>query len=187
MTSSNTVAAGACTGLGIAPNKIRDVFGIFKAYLTRVGSGPFPTELHDTTGADIQKAGNEFGATTGRPRRCGWIDLPALKYAINVNGVTKLMMMKADVLSNFPYHKVCTHYKYNGEIIDYLPYNIEGDNIEPIYKELPCWKVDLTGLTDMSDLPKELIDYVTYLEKELETPITIVSVGPDRTQTILNN
>ena len=187
VTSSNTVAAGACTGLGIAPNKIGDVFGIFKAYLTRVGSGPFPTELFDETGAAIQKAGNEFGATTGRPRRCGWIDLPALKYAINVNGVTKLMMMKADVLSNFPTIKVCTHYKYNGEIIDHLPYNIEGDKIETIYKELPCWKEDLTGLTDMSDLPKELIDYVTYLEKELETPITIVSVGPDRTQTIHNN
>ena len=187
VTSSNTVAAGACTGLGIAPNKIADVFGIFKAYLTRVGSGPFPTELHDTTGADIQKAGNEFGATTGRPRRCGWIDLPALKYAINVNGVTKLMMMKADVLTNFRTLKVCTHYKYNGEIIDYLPYNIEGDKIEPIYNELPCWKEDLTGLTDMSDLPKELINYVAYLEKELETPITIISVGPDRTQTIQNN
>ena len=187
VTSSNTVAAGACTGLGIAPNKIGDVFGIFKAYLTRVGSGPFPTELFDETGAAIQKAGNEFGATTGRPRRCGWIDLPALKYAINVNGVTKLMMMKADVLSNFPTIKVCTHYKYNGEIIDHLPYNIEGDKIEPIYKEFPCWKEDLTGLTDMSDLPKELIDYVAYLEKELETPITIVSVGPDRTQTIHNN
>jgi len=187
VTSSNTVAAGACTGLGIAPNKIRDVFGIFKAYLTRVGSGPFPTELFDQTGVAIQKAGNEFGATTGRPRRCGWIDLPALKYAINVNGVTKLMMMKADVLSCFPYIKVCTHYKYNGEIIDHLPYNIEGDKIEPLYKEFPCWKEDLTGLTDMSDLPKELIDYVAYLEKELETPITIVSVGPDRTQTIHNN
>ena len=187
VTSSNTVAAGACTGLGIAPNKIGDVFGIFKAYLTRVGSGPFPTELLDATGAAIQKAGNEFGATTGRPRRCGWIDLPALKYAINVNGVTKLMMMKADVLSNFPTIKVCNHYKYNGEIIEHLPYNIEGDKIEPIYKELPCWKEDLTGLTDMSDLPKELIDYVAYLEKELETPISIVSVGPDRTQTIHNN
>ena len=173
--------------LGIAPNKIGDVFGIFKAYLTRVGSGPFPTELFDQTGAAIQKAGNEFGATTGRPRRCGWIDLPALKYAINVNGVTKLMMMKADVLSNFPTIKVCTHYKYNGEIIDHLPYNIEGDKIEPLYKEFPCWKEDLTGLTDMSDLPKELIDYLAYLEKELETPITIVSVGPDRTQTIHNN
>jgi len=187
VTSSNTVAAGACTGLGIAPNKIGDVFGIFKAYLTRVGSGPFPTELFDETGAAIQKAGNEFGATTGRPRRCGWIDLPALKYAINVNGVTKLMMMKADVLSSFPTIKVCTHYKYNGEIIDHLPYNIEGDKIEPLYKEFPCWKEDLTGLTDMSDLPKELLDYLAYLEKELETPITIVSVGPDRTQTIHNN
>lgn len=187
VTSSNTVAAGACTGLGIAPNRINDVFGIFKAYLTRVGSGPFPTELLDETGEEIQKAGNEFGATTGRPRRCGWIDLPALKYAINVNGVTKLMMMKADVLSEFPTIKVCTHYKYNGEVIDYLPYNIEGDDIEPIYKEFPCWKEDLTGKTEISELPKELTDYVDYLEKELETPISIISVGPDRTQTIYNN
>jgi adenylosuccinate synthase len=187
VTSSNTVAAGACTGLGIAPNRIGDVFGIFKAYLTRVGSGPFPTELLDETGEEIQKAGNEFGATTGRPRRCGWIDLPALKYAINVNGVTQLMMMKADVLSEFPTIKVCTHYKYNGEIIDYLPYNIEGDKIEPIYKEFTCWKEDLTGKTEMSELPKELTDYVEYLEKELETPIAIVSVGPDRTQTIYNH
>ena len=187
VTSSNTVTAGACTGLGIAPNRIGDVFGIFKAYLTRVGSGPFPTELFDDTGAAIQKAGNEFGATTGRARRCGWIDLPALKYAININGVTKLMMMKADVLSEFPTIKVCTHYKYNGEIIDYLPYNIEGDKIEPIYKEFPCWKEDLTAKTSMTELPKELTDYVEYLEKELETPIVIVSVGPDRTQTILNN
>jgi len=184
VTSSNTVAAGACTGLGIAPNRIGDVFGIFKAYLTRVGSGPFPTELFDETGAAIQKAGNEFGATTGRPRRCGWIDLPALKYAINVNGVTQLMMMKADVLSAFPNIKICTHYKYNGEVIDYLPYNIEGDKIEPIYKEFPCWKEDLTGKTKMSELPEELINYIEYLEKELETPISIVSVGPDRTQTI---
>ena len=187
VTSSNTVAAGACTGLGIAPNRIGDVYGIFKAYLTRVGSGPFPTELLDETGEEIQKAGNEFGATTGRPRRCGWIDLPALKYAININGVTQLMMMKADVLSEFPTIKVCTHYKYNGEIIDYLPYNIEGDKIEPIYKEFTCWKEDLTGKTEMSELPKELIDYVEYLEKELETPIVIVSVGPDRTQTIYNH
>lgn len=187
VTSSNTVAAGACTGLGIAPNRIGDVFGIFKAYLTRVGSGPFPTELLDETGEEIQRAGNEFGATTGRPRRCGWIDLPALKYTINVNGVTQLMMMKADVLSEFPTIKVCTHYKYNGEIIDYLPYNIEGDKIEPIYKEFTCWKEDLTGKTEMSELPKELTDYVEYLEKELETPIVIVSVGPDRTQTIYNH
>ena len=187
VTSSSTISSAVANNIGFDPRKINKIYGIAKAYLTRVGSGPFPTELHDTTGADIQKAGNEFGATTGRPRRCGWIDLPALKYAINVNGVTKLMMMKADVLSNFPSIKVCTHYKYNGEIIDYLPYNIEGDKIEPIFKELPCWKEDLTGLTEISDLPKELIDYVVYLEKELETPITIVSVGPDRTQTIYNN
>jgi adenylosuccinate synthase len=142
--------------------------------------------LLDQTGAEIQKAGNEFGATTGRPRRCGWIDLPALKYAINVNGVTELMMMKADVLSEFPAIKVCTHYKYNGTIIDYLPYNIEDGKVEPIYKEFPCWKEDLTGKTLMSELPKELTNYIDFLEKELETPISIVSVGPDRTQTIYN-
>lgn len=186
VTSSNTISAGACTGLGIAPNKIGKVFGIFKAYLTRVGSGPFPTELLDETGIEIQKAGNEFGATTGRPRRCGWIDIPALKYAINVNGVNSLMMMKADVLSEFSTIKVCTHYKYNGEIIDYLPYDIQEDRIEPIYKEFPCWKEDITGKTEMSELPNELIAYINYLEKTLETPISIVSVGPDRTQTIQN-
>ncbi len=185
VTSSNTISAGACTGLGIAPNRIGKVFGIFKAYCTRVGSGPFPTELFDETGERLQKAGNEFGATTGRPRRCGWIDLPALKYAININGVTNLMMMKADVLSDFPSLKVCTHYKYNGETIDYLPYSINGDDIEPIYKELPCWKEDLTGVTAESEFPKELNDYIAYLEKELEVPITLVSVGPDRKQTII--
>mgnify|MGYP001309093491 FL=1 len=187
VTSSNTISAGACTGLGIAPNKIGKVFGIFKAYLTRVGSGPFPTELLDETGAKIQKAGNEFGATTGRPRRCGWIDIPALKYAINVNGVTELMMMKADILSEFSSIKVCTHYKYNGNIIDYLPYDIQEDSIEPVYKEFPCWNEDLTGKKEMSELPKELINYIDYLEKTLETPISIISVGPDRIQTIHNN
>ena len=147
VTSSNTISAGACTGLGIAPNNINDVYGIFKAYCTRVGSGPFPTELFDEVGEFIGKAGNEFGATTGRKRRCGWIDLPALKYAIAINGVTKLMMMKVDVLSNLEKIKVCTHYKYNDKIIDYLPFDACDDNLEPIYKELPAWKEDLTQLS----------------------------------------
>ncbi len=185
VTSSNTTAAGACTGLGIAPNKIEDVFGIFKAYTTRVGSGPFPTELFDNDGETMARVGNEFGATTGRPRRCGWLDLVALKYAVHVNGVTKLMMMKGDVLSGFKTLKVCTSYKYQGKTITHLPYNIEPENVTPIYTEMKGWSEDLTGMNDASQLPKELNDYIAFLEKELETPITIVSVGPDRTQTIL--
>ena len=184
VTSSNTISAGACTGLGIAPNKIGDVFGIFKAYCTRVGSGPFPTELFDEVGEFIGKVGNEFGATTGRKRRCGWIDIPALKYAIAINGVTKLMMMKADVLSNLENIHVCTHYKYNGELIDYLPFDASDDTIEPVYKELAAWKDDLTQLSSIDDAPSQLIDYIDFLEKELETPIVVVSVGPDRTQTL---
>jgi len=184
VTSSNTTAAGACTGLGIAPNKIKDVFGIFKAYTTRVGSGPFPTELFDEDGATMAKVGNEFGSTTGRARRCGWLDLVALKYAVQINGVTQLMMMKGDVLSGFDTLKICTAYKYKGEVIKHFPYNIEPENIEPIYTEVKGWAADLTGMSDKSQFPKELNDYITFLEKELETPITIVSVGPDRKQTI---
>lgn len=184
VTSSNTTAAGACTGLGIAPNKVKEVFGIFKAYTTRVGSGPFPTELFDNDGEQMAKVGNEFGAVTGRPRRCGWLDLVALRYAVQVNGVTQLNMMKGDVLSGFSTLKVCTAYKYKGETIKHLPYNIEPENVTPIYSEFPCWKEDLTKMTDASQFPKELNDYIEFLEKELETPIKIVSVGPDRTQTI---
>ncbi len=184
VTSSNTTAAGACTGLGIAPNKIKDVFGIFKAYTTRVGSGPFPTELFDEDGETMARVGHEFGATTGRPRRCGWLDLVALKYAVHVNGVTKLMMMKGDVLSGFDTLKICTAYKYKGEKITHLPYNIEPENVTPIYTEIKGWSEDLTGMTESSQLPKELNEYIAFLEKELETPITIISVGPDRTQTI---
>lgn len=184
VTSSNTTTAGTCTGLGIAPNKIGEVYGIFKAYCTRVGSGPFPTELFDETGEAIRKAGNEFGATTGRPRRCGWIDLPALKYAIMINGVTQLIMMKADVLSDFDDIYVCTHYQMDGETIDYMPYDIVSRDITPIYKKVKGWKKDLTKLSSMNDVPQELIDYIEYLEQELNVPITIVSVGPDRTQTI---
>ena len=185
VTSSNTISAGACTGLGIAPNNINDVFGIFKAYCTRVGSGPFPTELFDQIGDQIGKVGNEFGATTGRKRRCGWIDLPALKYAININGVTQLMMMKADVLSNLKTIKICTHYKHNNEVIDYLPFDTYNDALTPVYIDMPAWKEDLTQLKSIKEAPKELINYINYLEKELETPIKIVSVGPDRTQTLI--
>ena len=184
VTSSNTISAGACTGLGVAPNSIKDVFGIFKAYCTRVGSGPFPTELFDEVGERIGRIGNEFGATTGRKRRCGWIDLPALKYAININGVTQLMMMKADVLSDLDHIKICTHYKYNGVLIDYLPFDADDENLEPVYVEMAAWKEDLTGLETIEDAPKELMDYIHYLEQQLETPIKIVSVGPDRTQTL---
>jgi adenylosuccinate synthase len=184
VTSSNTTAAGACTGLGIAPNKIKDVFGIFKAYTTRVGSGPFPTELFDDYGKTMAKVGNEFGATTGRPRRCGWLDLVALKYAVQVNGVTQLMMMKGDVLSGFDHLKVCTAYKYKGEEIQHLPFNIEAENVTPVYKKMKGWKADLTKMTEASQIPDALNDYINFLEDELEVPIKIVSVGPDRTQTI---
>jgi len=184
VTSSNTTAAGACTGLGIPPNQVKEVFGIFKAYTTRVGSGPFPTELFDDIGMKMAKIGNEFGAVTGRARRCGWLDLVALRYAAQVNGVTQLIMMKADVLSGFESLKICTAYNYKGEIIHHLPYNIDAENITPIYTEMPGWKADLTGMTDADSLPKELNDYILFLEKELEIPIKIVSVGPDRTQTI---
>ena len=185
VTSSNTVCAGACTGLGVAPNKIGKVYGIFKAYCTRVGSGPFPTELHDQSGEDLRKAGHEFGATTGRPRRCGWLDLPALKYSIMLNGVTDLIMTKADVLSAFGELKVCTSYNYNGETIEQFPYNIDESNLSANYTSLPGWDKDLTGLSNISELPSELNNYITYLEKELEVPITVVSVGPDRTQTLM--
>ena len=187
VTSSNTVCAGACTGLGVAPNRIGKVFGIFKAYCTRVGSGPFPTELLDESGEELRKAGHEFGATTGRPRRCGWLDLPALKYSIMLNGVTDLIMTKADVLSAFGELKVCTSYDYKGETIEHFPYNIDENNLSPVLKSLPGWDKDLTGLSDISELPSELNDYITYLEKELEVPITVVSVGPDRTQTLMRD
>ena len=183
VTSSNTITAGACTGLGIAPNKIGDVFGIFKAYCTRVGSGPFPSELFDEVGARLAKVGNEFGATTGRPRRCGWIDIPALKYAININGVTQLMMMKADVLSGIDMIKACTHYELNGKQIDYLPFE-DNEGLTPVYKELEGWEMDLMQLENLSEAPKAVHDYIAWLEDVLETPIKIVSVGPDRKQTL---
>ena len=185
VTSSNTTAAGACTGLGIAPNKIKEVYGIFKAYVTRVGSGPFPTELFDEVGTSMAKIGNEFGSVTGRQRRCGWLDLVALKYAVQINGVTQLMMMKGDVLSGFDTLKICTSYKYKGSEIEHLPYNIEPENVMPVYKELKGWQADLTGMTSYDELPVELKEYIEFIEKEVEVPIKIVSVGPDRKQTIM--
>jgi len=185
VTSSNTTAAGACTGLGISPNSIKEVFGIFKAYTTRVGSGPFPTELFDSNGKRMGKAGNEFGATTGRPRRCGWLDLVALRYSCQINGVTKLMMMKSDVLSGFKSIKVCTSYEYKGEKIRYMPYDINDNSLKPIYNEFEGWEDDITKINDFDKLPINLKKYISYLEKELNIPITIISVGPDRLQTII--
>lgn len=187
VTSSNTITAGACTGLGIAPNKIGNVLGIFKAYCTRVGSGPFPTELNDETGEKLRQVGHEFGSTTGRPRRCGWLDLPALKYAIMINGVTELIMTKADVLSGFDTINVCTHYIYQGNTIDYMPYDIVHHDVSPIYKELKGWQQDITNLKIIEEIPTELNNYIDFLEKELGIPITIVSVGPDRKQTLIRH
>tara|TARA_R110002072_G_scaffold265397_4_gene424274 strand:- start:2487 stop:3227 length:741 start_codon:yes stop_codon:yes gene_type:complete len=184
VTSSTTTCAGSCTGLGIAPTKIDKVFGIFKAYCTRVGSGPFPTELHDEIGEKLRANGNEFGATTGRPRRCGWLDLPALQYAIDVNGVTNLIMMKSDVLSGFDTIRVCTGYMHNGIKIDHLPYNIEDGEVEPIYEDLPGWKEDITEIENYEDIPQSLKNYVSYLQEKLAVPISIISVGPNRNQTI---
>jgi len=184
VTSSNTTSAGACTGLGIAPNKINKVFGIFKAYTTRVGSGPFPTELFDPTGERMAKVGNEFGATTGRPRRCGWLDLVSLKHSITVNGVTDLIMMKGDVLSGIDKIKVCTKYNYNGKIVDYMPFSILDENIDPIYEEIDGWEEDITQAKSYNDLPLNFKNYVEFLEDKLKLKIKIVSVGPDRKQTI---
>ena len=184
VTSSNTTAAGACTGLGVAPNAIKKVYGIFKAYTTRVGSGPFPTELFDSDGETMGRVGKEFGATTGRSRRCGWLDLVALKYACQINGVTELMMMKADVLSGFKTIKVCTSYMYKEQKIEHFPYDIQEKNVKPIYKEFEGWDEDLTQKESFKNLPKTLKEYISFIEKELNIPISIVSVGPDRKQTI---
>ena len=184
VTSSNTTSAGACTGLGIAPNKINKVYGIFKAYTTRVGSGPFPTELFDSTGERMAKIGNEFGATTGRPRRCGWLDLVSLKHSITVNGVTDLIMMKGDVLYGIDKIKVCSKYNYNGEVVDYMPFSIMDENIEPIYEEIDGWEEDITQAKSYNDLPLNFKNYVAFLEDKLNLKIKIVSVGPDRKQTI---
>jgi adenylosuccinate synthase len=184
VTSSNTVTAGACTGLGIAPRHIGEVFGIFKAYSTRVGSGPFPTELLDAQGELMRKEGKEFGSTTGRPRRCGWIDLPSLKYSIMINGVTQLLMMKADVLNVFPAIRVCTQYRLkDGSLTDAVPYELIHETITPVYEELEGWNCNLAGISDEA-MPAALRNYIDYLEKKLNVPITLISTGPDRTQTV---
>lgn len=183
VTSSNTICAGACTGLGVAPTRIGEVMGIVKAYCTRVGSGPFPTELHDETGENLRKIGREFGATTGRPRRCGWLDIPALRYSVIINGVTQIILTKSDVLSSFDSIKVCTHYKVNGEITDQIPYDVNA-KIEPVYKEFKGWKKDITEAKTLQDIPTELMEYISFIEKEVGVPVTIISVGPDRMQTI---
>lgn len=186
VTSSSTMAAGACHGLGVAPKHIGEVYGIFKAYCTRVGSGPFPTELHDETGERMRKEGNEFGSTTGRPRRCGWLDLPALKYAIMINGVTQLLMMKADVLNIFEEIKICTSYRYaDGTESDMIPHDLQAEKVEPVYTTLKGWNCSLEDARNYEDLPAELHAYVEYLETALNLPITLISTGPDRKQTIL--
>lgn len=187
VTSSNTVAAGACTGLGVAPRNIGDVFGIFKAYCTRVGAGPFPTELHDETGARIRDLGHEYGAVTGRERRCGWIDLVALRYAIMINGVTKLIMMKSDVLDDFTTIKACTAYRINGKLTEEMPYDLDAVDIEPVYEELPGWQTPMTAFRSETEFPEEFRNYIKFLETKLEVPIAIVSIGPDRTQTIVRD
>ena len=182
VTSSNTVCAGACTGLGVAPNRIANVYGITKAYCTRVGAGPFPTELFDEVGAEMRDRGHEYGAVTGRERRCGWIDLVALKYTIMINGVTHLILMKSDVLDTFPTIKACVAYKKNGETLTHFPYDIEG--VEPVYTELKGWQTDLTQLKSEEELPQEFKDYIKFLENELGVPVKYISIGPDRDQTI---
>jgi adenylosuccinate synthase len=184
VTSSNTITAAVCTGLGLAPNNIGRVFGVFKAYCTRVGSGPFPTELDCEVGEKLRKNGHEFGSTTGRPRRCGWLDLPALKYSIMINGVTDLIITKADVMDDFEEIKVCTHYDFQGEKLDYLPFEISQKDIKPVYQIRKGWKVNLPEISELNNLPGDFKSYLTYIETEVETPITVISLGPDRSQTI---
>lgn len=183
VSSSSTVCGGVCTGLGVAPNRIGEVFGIFKAYSTRVGAGPFPVELFDETGDLIREVGHEYGAVTGRNRRCGWLDLVALKYAIMLNGVTQLIMMKSDVLDGFDTIRMCTAYEKDGVQTTDMPYDTEG--WKAVYEDMPGWKTDLTQMTSEQQFPQQLRDYISYIEKETATPITIVSVGPDRAQTIM--
>lgn len=185
VTSSNTICAGACTGLGIAPNRIGSVYGIFKAYCTRVGSGPFPTELFEEVGQGMRDRGNEYGSVTKRPRRCGWLDLPALKYAVMINGVTELLMMKADILSGIDQIKVCTGYNYQGKEIDHLPFDFSPELLTPVYTELKGWSQDLTGMNQLEQLPNELHGYIEFIEKYLGVPVSVISVGPDRTQTLM--
>ncbi len=187
VTSSNTTTGGACTGLGIAPNRIGEVFGIFKAYCTRVGNGPFPTEQDNEHGEKLRRIGREFGATTGRPRRCGWLDIPALKYAVMINGVTQLVMMKSDVLGECEEIPVCTSYNTSDGSIDYLPYNHNTGIVEPVYETLKGWNVDLSQYNSVEDLPLEFKTYISYIEKEINLPVTILSTGPERTQTLMKS
>lgn len=184
VTSSNTIVSGVCSGLGVAPQKIGRVFGVFKAYCTRVGNGPFPTELFEEVGEELRKAGHEFGATTGRPRRCGWLDLPALKYAIMLNGVTDLIMTKADVMDDFDTIQISHEYNYGDQRMDYFPYEINDPKLQPVFKPFKGWKTQIERIQKVEDLPQTLMDYVRYIEQETEVPVSIISVGPDRTQTI---
>ena len=187
VTSSSTTVGGVCTGLGVAPSRIGKVFGIFKAYCTRVGSGPFPTELFDSTGEELRRVGHEYGAVTGRPRRCGWLDLVALKYTVMLDGVTDLIMMKSDCLDGFDTIKACTAYKLGGTVTGEVPFDLAGEGLEPVYTEFPGWKTDLSGIRRESDLPKEFKDYIKFIEDFLGVPVTIISLGPDREATIERN
>lgn len=187
VTSSNTIVSGVCSGLGVAPQKIGRVYGVFKAYCTRVGNGPFPTELFDEVGEDLRKAGHEFGSTTGRPRRCGWLDLPALKYAIMLNGVTDLIITKGDVMDEFETINICHEYNYGDKKMDYFPYEINDPKLKPVFETFKGWKTDITGIQKVEDLPKDLMDFVSYIEQHTEVAVSIISVGPDRTQTIFRN
>ncbi|RLD38926.1 MAG: adenylosuccinate synthase [Bacteroidetes bacterium] len=187
VTSSNTIVSSVCSGLGVAPQKIGRVFGVFKAYCTRVGNGPFPTELFDEIGEDLRKAGHEFGATTGRPRRCGWLDLPALKYAIMLNGVSDLIITKGDVMDEFETINICDEYNYGEQKIDYFPYEINDSKLQAAYKSFKGWKTNISKIQKVEDLPQSLMDYITYIEEQAEVPVSIISVGPDRTQTLFRN
>lgn len=184
VTSSNTLCAGACSGLGVAPSRIGQVYGIFKAYCTRVGAGPFPTELFDETGEQLRRIGHEFGATTGRPRRCGWLDMVALKYAVMMNGTTSLIMMKSDVLNSFPVLRVCTGYRLNGQTIDYFPFEAADEKIEPVYQDFEGWQCDISQCRTYDELPQQLKDYIAFIERETGVRVDIISVGPDRQETI---
>jgi adenylosuccinate synthase len=184
VTSSCTISAGACSGLGISPKRIRTIYGVFKAYCTRVGGGPFPTELKDETGETIRRKGHEYGATTNRPRRCGWLDVPALNYAIMLNGVSRLIMMKADVLSGLESIQLCTGYSYEGQKLEVIPFDISDTKLTPIYQEFPGWKTGLESVDGWNKIPPPLMDYIHFIEKTTKVPIEIVSIGPDRLQTL---